>query len=147
MDSEREISRDCRSNMEHHQESRRGLEKKRDEDIKMCQELNEKLIRTEAEHRGVQDQLFTKERLVFELNEQLKLHRDNFSKLRDELENTVLQQAELNNGYSRELGKIENVLQSFQRNPSLVDSPPTHTVRNTLFCIVMNTLLITSSHI
>lgn len=147
MDSEREISRDCRSNMEHYQESRKGLEKKRDEDIKMCQELNEKLIRTEAEHRAIQDQLFTKERLVVELSEQLRLHQDNFSKLRDELENTVLQQAELNDGYSREMGQIENILRSFQRDPALVDSPPTHTVRNSSVCIVTNTWLITTSNI
>ena len=103
----------------------------------MCQELNEKLIRTEAEHRGLQDQLFTRERLAIELNEQLKLHQDNFSKLRDELENTVLQQAELNDGYSREMGQIENVLLSFQRDPTLVNSPPTHTVRNNSLCVVI----------
>ena len=119
LESEREISRDCRNNMEHHQESRRGLEKKRDEDIKLCQELNEKLIRTEAELRGVHDQLFTKAKLIIELSEQLKLHQDNFSKLRDELENTVIHQSELHDGYSKEIGQIEAVLQSFQKDSSI----------------------------
>ena len=109
--------------MEHYQESRKGLEKKREEDIKLCQELNEKLIRTEAELRSVHDQLFMKEKLIIELSEQLKLHQDNFSKLRDELENTVIHQSELYDGYSKEIGQIEAVLQSFQRDSSVISSP------------------------
>ena len=115
LESEREISREYRNNMEQNQESRRTLEKKCEEDIKMCQEINEKLIRTEAAHRGLQDQLFTKQNLVSELTEQLTLHQDNFAKLREELEHAKLQQSGVHDEHSREMREIEAVLQFFHR--------------------------------